>query len=277
VKHEYLELRAAGFRELAADLHFHGENNLSNLSAVKNLMAMGANGKARYVFFGADSGLEDLLPGVKVSVLGPPTLEQSDKIKSQASKHEEFWHLQALSARKIVAERTGFLKSSEPKDWSHAPPYARWLIQRLRTLRGRQLLEIVRSMDKALNNTSVILLFEVGGKKLLFPGDAQIENWAFALSHDDVRKTLESVDFYKVGHHGSLNATPKSLWNAFAKQDKGLFTAVSTLRDVHGHSESKTEVPRSTLVTELRKHSHFRTTERLKKEVGRFGTIVLDL
>jgi hypothetical protein len=46
---------------------------------------------------------------------------------------------------------------------------------------------------------------------------------------------------------------------------------------VHGHEENKTEVPRSTLVTELRKHSRFRTTERLKKEVGRFGTIAIEL
>jgi hypothetical protein len=32
-----------------------------------------------------------------------------------------------------------------------------------------------------MNNTSVILFFEVGSKKLLFPGDAQIENWSYAL------------------------------------------------------------------------------------------------
>ena len=53
---------------------------------------------------------------------------------------------------------------------------------------GRQrlnsLLRIVRILDDVLNNTSVILLFDVPGTKplrLLFPGDAQIENWEYAI------------------------------------------------------------------------------------------------
>ena len=38
-------------------------------------------------------------------------------------------------------------------------------------------------------------------------------------SRQDVRKLLADVDFYKVGHHGSLNATPrKLLWEAFTKR-----------------------------------------------------------
>ena len=36
-------------------------------------------------------------------------------------------------------------------------------------------------MDKVLNNTSLILLFHIGETTLLFPGDAQIENWSYAL------------------------------------------------------------------------------------------------
>ena len=58
---------------------------------------------------------------------------------------------------------------------------ARWLINHARTVRGEQLLQIVRSLDQEMNNTSVILLFQIGKKKLLFPGDAQIENWQYAL------------------------------------------------------------------------------------------------
>ena len=74
-----------------------------------------------------------------------------------------------------------------------------------------------------MNNTSLILLFEVNGKKLLFPGDAQLENWSYALTEAQdtkkVRAMLADVDFYKVGHHGSLNATPrKLLWEAFKKR-----------------------------------------------------------
>ena len=68
----------------------------------------------------------------------------------------------------------------------------------------------VRAMDDALNNTSVILLFEFGTRKLLFPGDAQIENWSYALSRKADLAMLADTDVYKVGHHGSHNATLKA-------------------------------------------------------------------
>src|SRR5207244_3942308 len=105
-----------------------------------------------------------------------------------------------------------------PKD--SIPQYARWFLPRVQRIRGDQMLEIVRILDSAMNNTSVILLFEIGKKKLLFPGDAQIENWSFALSKPECKKLLAEVDVYKVGHHGSLNATPKTLWNLFQNRSK---------------------------------------------------------
>ena len=48
-------------------------------------------------------------------------------------------------------------------------------------------------------STSVILLFEVGKAKLLFPGDAQIENWSYAFSERGVLDALAAVNVYKVG------------------------------------------------------------------------------
>ena len=160
-----------------------------------------------------------------------------------------------------------------------APPYARWLIGRLRSLRGRQLLELVRTLDRVLNNTSVILLFEVAGRKLLFPGDAQLENWTYALRQPGVQEKLASVDFYKVGHHGSLNATPKTLlWNNFTRRNAGLQTMVSTLEDVHGGEEGRpTEVPRETLVQALRDESEFHTTQTLERKAGTHHTVTISL
>ena len=151
------------------------------------------------------------------------------------------------------------------------PKRARWLIQRVQQLRPRQLREIVRTLDKALNNTSVILLFEVGGHRLLFPGDAQIENWAYALSKPEIKSLLEDVSLYKVGHHGSLNATPKSLWFNFNKRSKSktksdrLVTMVSTRKGKHGSTRRDTEVPRRTLIKELETFSHFHNTEKLTR------------
>ena len=112
-----------------------------------------------------------------------------------------------------------------------------------------------------MNNTSLILLFEVFGKKLLFPGDAQLENWSYALEDaPDAAKTralLADVDVYKVGHHGSLNATPKTLlWEDFKHRNKSgaqrLVTLLSTMPGKHGKVANKTEVPRRPLLAALK-------------------------
>jgi len=89
-----------------------------------------------------------------------------------------------------------------------------WLVGGL----GRLALQL----DTGVNNTSLALAFELpDGRTMIFPGDAQIGNW---LSWDDVRfkdeagkdldvkaeDLLRRAVFYKVGHHGSHNATRKS-------------------------------------------------------------------
>ena len=128
----------------------------------------------------------------------------------------------------------------------------------------------MRQLDQQMNNTSLILLFEVNGKKLLFPGDAQLENWSYALTEAKDRKAvcklLADADFYKVGHHGSLNATPKKLlWEAFTKRkDRTLLTMISTMKGKHGSTAKKTEVPRRTLMTALRTQSQLKDTATLK-------------
>lgn len=77
-------------------------------------------------------------------------------------------------------------------------------------------------LDSATNNTSLVLAFEFEGSNdvLLFVGDAQAGNWRSWHSHQwtvkeksgEHRKVtatdlLQRTIFYKVGHHGSHNAT----------------------------------------------------------------------
>ncbi len=73
-------------------------------------------------------------------------------------------------------------------------------------------------MDTFTNNSSLVLAIEMvkSGKVLLFPGDAQIGNW---LSWDNIKfqdetctidSLLSNTVLYKVGHHGSHNATLKA-------------------------------------------------------------------
>jgi hypothetical protein len=270
--------------ELAAELAFLGENGISNRSAVKNLirMAQRPGARGRYVFFGSESGLEALLPGVRVRVLGPPTLEQTTSIRNRArTDPDEFWHVQAMTTRELVTSSPLFPNAGGIPS-ADAPPHVRALVRRLQLLRGREALEIVRSLDSALNNTSVILLFEFGTRKLLFPGDAQIENWRYALEQPGVLEELADVDLYKVGHHGSLNATPKTLWNNFSTRTKPgakarrLYSLVSCGDNHHGDPDRGTEVPRTLLMDELDARSKLRRTDSLGTGVVTYHRIRLN-
>jgi hypothetical protein len=73
----------------------------------------------------------------------------------------------------------------------------------------------------AVNNLSVVLLLEWHGKRLLFPGDAEWDeafkgevkagraNGSWNVMWKERKAELSSpLDFLKIGHHGSENATP---------------------------------------------------------------------
>jgi hypothetical protein len=256
----------------AAQLSFLGEENLANLAAVKNLMTMAK--KNEYLSYKNATALAKLLPGVKIRVLGPPTPKQYPEIEKQRSKdNAEFWHIVGAAASHLTSPGgiAPFAARFAEKNRSAA---VRWFIPRITAAHAEQRLELVRILDDAMNNTSLILLFQIGKMKFLFPGDAQIENWNYALKDaPDAaanRTLLAKTDFYKVGHHGSLNATPKTLWNLFAKKgpemkSDRLRTAVSTMAGKHGSTSRQTEVPRRPLVLELEKNSKFFTTQTLKK------------
>lgn len=64
-------------------------------------------------------------------------------------------------------------------------------------------------LERSVNNTSLFFVLDVGGFRMLFPGDAQHGAWQHVRSTPAARELIDSVDFYKVGHHGSHNATPK--------------------------------------------------------------------
>lgn len=250
---------------MARQLAFLGMDNIKNESAVKNLIAMGKRARAVFAHHGSNAGLRRLLPGVRVRVLGPPDLTQTESIrKMKRSDPDEFWQLMAgpRTLREVgVARRE-----------ARVPVEARWFQRRLAAMTGEQLLQIVRVLDAQMNNTSLILLFEAGRKRLLFPGDAQLENWSWALQDAPdaarTRKLLAGVDVYKVGHHGSRNATPrKLLWDNFRKRGGPpagrMRSLLSWGPNKHGSSASKTEVPRRTLRDALVAQTQLTDTEEL--------------
>jgi beta-lactamase superfamily II metal-dependent hydrolase len=116
--------------------------------------------------------------------------------------------------------------------------------------------------DNALNNQSLVVLFTFDGKTLLFSGDAQWGNWANFLfggaigtpGHTSLtarsKQILGKLDFYKVGHHGSTNATPMDVVDAMRE---GCVAMCSTDPGAYGKPERGTEVPREPLMAALAK------------------------
>jgi hypothetical protein len=270
----------AGFPKSVADkVAFLGETNLKNKAAVKRLMTMGVR-KPVYAKFGDKLKVRDLLPGVTIDVLGPPTLKQAPAIAHQASTDaDEFWHLAANWGRAVEAGSAAVddlgpqLAPLFPNAViENVPQAAKWLVPQISRAYADDMLSILRTMDGVLNNTSLILLLQIGDTTLLFPGDAQIENWSYALfnapNHTAIRKRLAETNVYKVGHHGSLNATPKTLWNGFNhkedeahKDESRLVSVMSTKSGKHGDPRRDTEVPRETLKTALQQNSDLFNTQ----------------
>jgi len=243
-------------------------NNTKNPDAVRNLRKMGKR-QPRFLQYDSSSGLEDnkLLPGVKVRVLGPPALKQQN-LKKYAKQSDEYWlatKFWGLQQRAAAAAGTFDLFPRAARYGKGPKPlHTRWFIDHAESALKKNALAIVTILDKFLNNTSLILLFEVKGKKLLFPGDAQLENWQWALSQAGIQDLLKDVDVYKVGHHGSRNATPKEMWNGFEKRKgRTLTTMMSTAAGVYGRSEEG-KVPSANLVKALKSESRLKNTQDLK-------------
>jgi beta-lactamase superfamily II metal-dependent hydrolase len=63
--------------------------------------------------------------------------------------------------------------------------------------------QAIMEIDKAANNTSIVLEISWRGWKLLFAGDAEERSWHMMSDRD----VLEPVHFVKISHHGSINGT----------------------------------------------------------------------
>lgn len=238
---------------------------LANAEAVAWLGKAAAAAGAEYLHAGAKSRIKEFIPGVNVEVLGPPTPSQWPAVGDRADD-PEYWMLGAKMLEHFYAADPGqrLYGSREaelplPTQYRREDPPPgpdRWIMARLRRQELASMTAIVRWLDDALNNTSLILLIEAAGKRLLFPGDAQIENWGWALAamarRPTLRRRLSELDLVKVGHHGSRNGTPRSLHNLWrtAGVNQRPVVLLSTKAGVHGKTEA-TAVPRATLLRAL--------------------------
>ncbi|MFH1556052.1 MAG: hypothetical protein ABII76_14495 [Pseudomonadota bacterium] len=83
-------------------------------------------------------------------------------------------------------------------------------------------------IDKAANNSSVVIELEWEGWILLLPGDAEEKSWAIM----DRKGLLRPAHFLKVSHHGSVNGTPPEVYEKVlpevAPDDRARIAVVST-------------------------------------------------
>jgi hypothetical protein len=231
-------------------------DQVPNMEAIEFLDELAEDTDGEYLSEGMASRIADHIPGIAVRVLGPPTTAQHAEItKARANDPDEFWltQLGEVSRMGEVSLDTG--KGRRPVPVPPGP--VAWVVEKLARQQVGVLGRIVRTVDDALNNTSLILMIDAGDRRLLLPGDAQIENWSWALHASNraasYRRLLAGVDLYKVGHHGSRNATPKSLfrlWERQARDDHPMVALLSTMPDVHGKTDA-TAVPRESLVNAL--------------------------
>jgi beta-lactamase superfamily II metal-dependent hydrolase len=79
---------------------------------------------------------------------------------------------------------------------------------------AEELLAAAAILENSVNNTSIYFVLDVKGTRLVFVGDSQHGAWEHVLNDPDSLKLVTDPAFYKIGHHGSHNATPQK----FAKE-----------------------------------------------------------
>jgi beta-lactamase superfamily II metal-dependent hydrolase len=192
----------------------------------------------------------EILPGVTVHVMGPS--RDPDVIRNMDPPAGQSY-LRLLEPASFDAS-----KAPEPfsVDWaldSHeftgAYPHLRLSPKDLRAAReaGSGLEEALgAALDSAINGTSLMLMFRVGQAYLLFPGDAQWGTWKEALNDPEWHGLLKRTGFYKIGHHGSHNATPLDFVEKVLGKD---FQAMASVRPTGNWAN----IPREPLLSALRK------------------------
>jgi hypothetical protein len=183
------------------------------------------------------------LRGIRVFVLGPPRDQRLIKRSDPSKRHSEVYELAGgggahqgfLTASQALAE--GKRPSAQPFDpffrveaadahnnaFFHEHYYtedSNW--RRIDHDWLGYAAQLALALNSDTKNTSLVLAFELAseGDVLLFPGDAQVGNWLswealewHVCEDGGETRTVRSDDLlartvlYKVGHHGSHNAT----------------------------------------------------------------------
>lgn len=210
-----------------------GDGNVSGTTEALKFI-VGHAGKPTYCTPGETLPLPGV-KGVRVFVLGPPVDEKLIKRSDPSRKNPEVYEETTGAHAFALQGGDGEMDADLPFPPAVGLPAAddktygtvfKELFAReeepWQKLDFESILELERlalALDGDTNNTSLALAFELvpGGPVLLFPADSQVGNWiswqgvewkvgAKKVKMDDL---FARTVLYKVGHHGSHNATMK--------------------------------------------------------------------
>jgi beta-lactamase superfamily II metal-dependent hydrolase len=239
----------------AAPVRAMVQNSMTNARAMHTLH-QGFRGKPRRRFLPVRRRSATFetpaLPGVEIHVLGPSFDE--DVIRDMDPQRGESY-LQFLMTRNEPAAKR--LRPFSSKWTMRLSEYRRAHthlmvtdqdIKELANVGDGSEFDLAAKLEKAVNGTSLMLVFSIGRARLLFPGDAQWGTWKAALAVPEWRDLLSSTVFYKIGHHGSHNATPRTFVEKYLSKK---FSAMVSTRKV----SKWPDIPRLPLLKALRGRS----------------------
>jgi len=103
-------------------------------------------------------------------------------------------------------------------------------------------------LERSVNNTSVFFVLEVADRRFVFVGDSQEGAWNHVLDDPDRLALVTKPLFYKVGHHGSHNATPVRFVDGILGDDAYAMVPVGFVK------AWADQIPFTPLITEFEKH-----------------------
>jgi beta-lactamase superfamily II metal-dependent hydrolase len=195
------------------------------------------------------------LPGVRVHVFGPP--RNPDLIEELDPEDDgETYRAIALRAAMAAAQNGGppvaapFGRAWEVPEGEEGMPLDPAVVERIDDL--AQIADAVfaaQKVDGMINSTSLVLLLEIGTARLLLPGDAEWGTWKRIVNDEGARAVLRGATFFKVGHHGSHNATSKSLVTKVLREE--IPAMISTQQ---GPGTYRNNIPLTELMTAFTEH-----------------------
>jgi beta-lactamase superfamily II metal-dependent hydrolase len=197
------------------------DNQLTNAAAMKTLhqgfRPLGGERRVRRVFLPyrdrqANSFEPRLLEGVTVHAMGPS--RDPEVIRDMDPPIGQSYLRFAGSGPKPEDQPPPFSPRWRVDAAAFETSYAQLMIRpterrTIDNLDAIDYLAVAVALEKAVNGTSLMLMFETHRSFLLFPGDAQWGTWNAAIEDEEWASLLERTTLYKIGHHGSHNATPR--------------------------------------------------------------------